>query len=256
MSFFLEKYYNKKYILDIRDYNISFKWSYFLKKIVSNSLLTVISSGGFKEWLPNDYEYLIDHNVIIQNERFNIGEANEKNIKIVNCGIIRSLNENLYLIKELKNETEIELEYHGESSISRILEKYVKENNIKNCKFYGYYKKKDENIFLLKSTFINIMQTNDFLSKYALPNRFYKAIILKKPIIATSDNYVGNLVEKYNLGIVINKLLITEGLEKELKEFMIKFNIDDFSKNCDKLYKIILEEKNNFEQRISECLNM
>ncbi len=256
MKSFLKKKYRKRYVLDIRDYSKVFKIPFFLKNLINNSLLTVISSGGFKKWLPKEYNYLIDHNIIITKENLEINNLEKNKIKIINCGIIRSFNENLYLIKKLKNKKNIELEYRGTSLISDRLEEYVKINKIRNCKFYGYYKKEDENIFLKNSTFINIMQTNDFLSKYALPNRFYKAILLKKPIIATSDNYVGDLVKKYNLGVIINKELLKEdkNLEKQIKSFIFEFNLDNFSKNCESLYKKIKKEKENFEQVILKLL--
>lgn len=257
MKSFLIKNYKKKYILDIRDYNRIFKYPFFLKRLVGNSLLTVISSNGFKKWLPKKYDYLIDHNIIFEKDSSDNSEVNNlknKNIKIVNCGVIRSFNENLYLIKKLKNKENINLEYRGESSISEKLKKYCKENEIKNCNFYGYYNKEDENKFLKTATFINVMQTNDFLSKYALPNRFYKALLLNKPIIATSDNYVGNLVEKYKLGIVIDESLLDDDLEKKIKEFLFKFHSNNFSIKCKNLLKKIKKEKKNFEHMILETL--
>ena len=253
MSNFFQKHYFKKYILDIRDYNIIFRNTFILKKLIKNSKYTVISSKGFKKWLPTNLKYIIDHNI---NEKevdtIFSNNLNTSKIKILNCGVIRSFEQNLYLIRTLKDSKNIEIEYRGESVISKRLKKFVEENKIKNVSFYGYYRKENENYYIEKSNFLNIMQTDDFLSRYALPNRFYKALLLKKIIIATSGNYVGNLVEKYNLGIVLNKNLSEKFLEDKIKEYLNNFNAESFNIRCNNILKKIYLEKNIFEKILKD----
>src|SRR5690606_29489304 len=60
----LEKY-KGKYILDIRDYfKENKKWYYNIQeKLILNSYNTVISSEGFKRFLP-EYNYTLAHNII------------------------------------------------------------------------------------------------------------------------------------------------------------------------------------------------
>lgn len=67
MSHSLNKQYHKKYVFDIRDYSPLCKIGYFrkrLERIIGNSAFTVISSSGFKRWLPkgDKYHYVIAHN--------------------------------------------------------------------------------------------------------------------------------------------------------------------------------------------------
>ena len=67
-AFFLKrlliKKYKNRYVFDIRDYSpvVPF-FKTLLKDLVEKSAFTVISSFGFKKWLPESDKYIIGHNV-------------------------------------------------------------------------------------------------------------------------------------------------------------------------------------------------
>ena len=68
LTFFLKNILQKKdlninILIDIRDYNKIINFN--IKKVIDNSYFTVISSPGYKEWLPNSGKYIINHNTQI-----------------------------------------------------------------------------------------------------------------------------------------------------------------------------------------------
>lgn len=256
---FLSKEYKNNYILDIRDYNSFFKLGKLFKKLIKDSKITVISSEGFKNWLPHNKDYIMNHNIEISyiEKQKKIQNTNvQKKIKILNAGVIRSFDENFYLIEKLKNNPKIDLEYRGESFIAKKLQKHCYQNKIINCNFLGAYQKKDELEFCYNTDMINIMQTNNFLSRDAMPNRFYTALIVKRPILATSGNLVGDLVERLNLGVVISKDLNEENLEEKILDFFMKFNQKEFEKKCEKLLEKILKDEKIFKEKITEFIKI
>ena len=61
ISNFLKKYYKNSYIFDYRDLSIEqnrFFTRYF-KRVLTNSFANIISSPGFKKYLPEEFYYLI-----------------------------------------------------------------------------------------------------------------------------------------------------------------------------------------------------
>lgn len=248
---FLLKNYKEKYFIDIRDYNKIFKFKFLIKNLLKYSKMNVISSEGFKEWLPNGEYYLNNNLELSFLEKTKIKEKNKTDIKkILNCGVIRSFDENMYLIKQLKNSQKLTLEYRGESKIANLLNLYVVEEKIKNVIFKAGYLKKEEFEFYLEADMINIMQTRDYLSKYAMPNRFYTALLAKKPILAIDENLVGKLVKEYELGVVLPIDLDENKLEDKIINYLESYDKKKFENTCDELLKKYLAEEKIFEERL------
>ena len=64
IPFFLRKKYKNKYIFDYRDLSIE-QNKFFMplfKLVLNNSFINVISSPGFKDYLPKGYNYILSHN--------------------------------------------------------------------------------------------------------------------------------------------------------------------------------------------------
>lgn len=65
LSWFLKKNYSGQYVLDIRDHTPLLRiplCNRLLKSVIDNSAYTVISSAGFKRWLPESDKYIVCHN--------------------------------------------------------------------------------------------------------------------------------------------------------------------------------------------------
>ena len=81
---FLKKKYKNLFIFDIRDYSPILKmFKNIINPVIKISYATVISSPGFKNWLPKNQNYLISHNYQFYEELLNDEVLNckrEKNI--------------------------------------------------------------------------------------------------------------------------------------------------------------------------------
>lgn len=87
-----------------------------MHKIIVNSKFTVISSPGYKKWLPRNYEYIIGHN--LRRKLLNIPMIipcffSNKVIKILTIGQIRNFSPNASLVEAVGNKSNILLEFVG-----------------------------------------------------------------------------------------------------------------------------------------------
>ena len=116
MKSFLQKRYVKRYVLDIRDRGSWFSlWKTRLQSLLASSGMNVISSPGFKEWLPNS-NYFLSHNIgwngikgIKLEKPIKFGEK----ITILSIGQIRFFDANKYVIDSLANRERYYLHYAG-----------------------------------------------------------------------------------------------------------------------------------------------
>lgn len=235
---FLKKEYNNNFILDYRDLSIDqlpiFK--IIFKKVLKISSLNVISSIGFKKYLPEE-NYLISHNIssdLLMNKRAETEENSLKSddINVLTIGSIRDYEANLEVVKALANKDNIKLYFVGKGDASSLLEKYTIEHNIENIFFHGFYKKEEEEHYIEKATFLNIYYPKIKSHSSALSNRFYNSLIYNRPMIVTSSSIQGDFVEQYNLGVSVDNC---NNLENKLRKFQLEFNEIQFNNSAGKL---------------------
>lgn len=260
VSFFLQRvlseYYKGKYIFDIRDYNKIIKFIN-VEKIIENSFATVISSGGYKNWLPSSKKLTLNHNINVYNttELKQVINQNqlEQNIKIGSIGAIRDYRVNIDFIENLKHIKQITLNYHGEGTINDDLQRYIKQNKIENVHITGRYRKEEEELLYAANNFINVLRYNDGINNYtALPNRLYNAVIYGKPLIAYKGTYLADVIKMYNLGIVISSF---DQLEDYLSEKIKKFNYEKYNTGRKEFIEAVLQENLIFRDKLIQFLN-
>lgn len=251
---FLKKYKNK-YIFDIRDYNRVNRF-YNLNKIIHNSAFTVLSSPGFKSWLPESEKYIINHNTNLK-EINNVSKNSFVNINKINIsyiGTLRDLEININLIKSLKNNYKFNLYYHGDGIINKQIEKYLKDNRINNVIVTGRYQKNEENRLYAESDLINVLIPNtDINSRTLLPNRLYNSVIFGKPLITYNGTYLAQLVTEYRLGLVINSF---DNLDKQIEHYLTNLNQDTYMNNRIKYLKKVINENKFFEKQLVNFIKM
>lgn len=257
---FLKKYYKGRYIFDYRDLSIEQKWYFkhpFLN-VLKNSFANVISSPGFKRCLPNGFEYLLSHNFDINavrntlngNIKVPILKQNEK-INVLTIGGIRDYSSNIEVVKALANKERIHLQFVGKGAAAGLIEDYTQSNEIKNIEFEGFYPKEKEAGYIQQASFLNIYYPRVITHDTALSNRFYNALIYRKPMIVTTDTTQGDYVEKYQLGL---SLETCDNLDTKLKNYLMTFDYDAFSKRCDELLFSFLEDYRIWENRVKMFL--
>lgn len=252
----LKTEYRNKFILDIRDYGKANMYIERLDSIIAYSNFTVISSAGYKKWLPSKYNYVISHNASFTDCEniegcIKLNLRNKQEIIISNIGVIRNYHENCKVIDSIKKSSKIKLKYIGKGVCEEDLKKYCESNNIHNVFFHGQYIKNEELEFYQKSDIINLIMPMDGMGyKTSMANRFYNACITRRPLIVGKGSYMAEVVTKYNLGITID--LDSDNLLDEITNYINDFDFDIFIKGCSDFLKGIKQEQQIFEEKVKE----
>ena len=83
-----------------------------------------------------------------------------------------------------------------------------------------------------------------------MPNRFYDALIYKKPLMVSPNTYPAKIVQKNNLGFVYDYL--KEDYADQLRDYINSFDEKNFCSSADRLLREIINEQNLFLQSIYE----
>ncbi len=256
LVFFLKshliKEYSNKYIIDIRDHNRIVKY-FNIEKLIDHSNFTVLSSPGYKEWLPKSNKYIINHNTRIESLdelRMVSFDSLSGNKLLVGCiGALSNYEINIDFINSLKNNKEIHLNYHGEGVINKDISLYLNENEIKNVSLTGRYTKEQEEDLYSKNNIINVLIYGGINNKTCLANRLYNAAIYGKPILAFDGTYLSEIVKKYSLGIVIESF---DNIEKELMEYVNNFKLESYENGRNLFFETVIKENKEFRDRLEK----
>lgn len=257
ISRFLEKYYKGRYIFDYRDLSIEQKW-YFKRpffRVLRNSYANVISSPGFRKCLPKGFDYLLSHNFNIDAVRSALNSSNQVpavtrgEINVLTIGGIRDYSSNIEVVKALANKENIRIQFVGKGPAAKMIEDFAVENHIDNIEFEGYYPKDKEAGYIRDASFLNIFYPRKLSHDTALSNRFYNAMIHRRPMLVTSNTTQGDYVEQYQLGL---SLMNCENLDMKMKSYLATLNLEDYAKRCDTLLKLFLEDYSTWEKKVSD----
>jgi len=263
LSIFLSPFLSRKkipYFVDIRDHTPMVKYfKRLLSFTLSNSEMNIISSNGFKKWLPTiQSEYHILNN--ISNNDLDcpcspIIDIN--NVRILTIGYLRNLFANKYIMQNLGNRDKYRLFFVGEGPSRSSLIDYAKKQNLENVSFFGHYLKHQEDGFYQQATFVNVFMEDDEASNTLLSNRFYKAIQNYRPMIARKYSFQSSIIKEFDLGVSVSK---DDSLEVEILNYLSSFDAKVFVENCNKCLlqfkqQNIITHKKIFEvvNNISDC---
>lgn len=248
---FLKKKYNKRYIFDYRDLSIEqnrvFRKPF--EKLLNNSYANFISSPGFLKCLPNNVDYNISHNFDISLVRECLSKQEmpsciAQKIDVLTIGGIRDFSSNAEIIAALCNVEDVSMRFIGKGPSAEKLKTYANNIGCKNILFEGYYPKEKEKEYIKDCTFMNIYYPHVVSHITALSNRFYNALIYKKPMIVSKGGIQGDFVEQYNLGIAIEDC---EDINIKLHSFQKHFSPITFTNNCNELLRSFLSDYDKFE---------
>ena len=255
---FLKSKFKYRYIYDIRDYSQILRipfFGYANNMLLSNSFMNVISSCGFNHWLPCNIEYTLCHNITIERLDNGISPMFTTDfsgiIRILTIGQIRDLESNTFVINQLSGNSSYELIFSGKGATLGYLAMLVNENGCSNVQFTGPYKKEEEDGIVENATFLNVCMDNNMISKYLLSNRLYLAARLKKPLISFNDCYQSEIIQKYNLGLVIQR---SDVLSEKIQEYIARFNSEEFVDGCNAFLKDVRLDFTIFNSRMDAFL--
>lgn len=256
ISSFLFRHYKKKYILDIRDECSLYEvMKLRLPILLKNAYCNVISSWGFKTWLPKT-DYIISHNIGFRwKEKMEMPTPvpffQHRLLNILTIGQIRHFEGNRILIDELANRDNIMMHFAGEGIDAPRLENYCKMYNIENVIFSGRYLKSDEIAYCKECDLVNILLPHTRVMQ-AMANRFYLAILNYKPVIVNMESIQAKYVKKYGLGVVWEQ---GTSLVKCIDEYIDNFDREDFNKGRRLFFHELMQDIENFETVVLELIN-
>ncbi|CCV65104.1 Putative sugar transferase, fragment [Paracholeplasma brassicae] len=117
----------------------------------------------------------------------------------------------------------------------------------------GKYDNEQKEKLIISSDIINSYYPGkDPVNHYALSNKFYDAIIYKKPLWANPDVYLGQIALENGIGLNVR---LSDNLAEELYTAYMGIDKMKFEANCDSLLKFILEDERYFYLKIKDFFN-
>ena len=256
----LLKKYKGNYILDIRDYSAILKLNFldnYVKKIISESAFTVISSEGFKDWLPKGKEcrYLITHNIgkeLIWASRPFRPVSPVSKCKLLTIGQIRDAMANKWVISELGHLSQYELIFAGFGLAVDELREFTENGGYGNVIFTGKYNKADEGEIVRNCDMINIFFMHGTNSDTLMSNRFYLSVLHRKPMIVREGTYQATIVKKFHIGVVVNN---SESLSNQIEKYWSSFDVDLYTKGCQAFLDLVLQDICQWEKKFLTAIS-
>jgi glycosyltransferase involved in cell wall biosynthesis len=106
---------------------------------------------------------------------------------------------------------------------------------------------------LINAVYANSATNLSFGDSTPIPNRLYDAIVFKCPLVASKGTYLAELIEKYQIGIVVNGF--DDDVEQQLIQYTINFNAEKFLNGCEELLSEVMFEEGQFIERVTSLLN-
>jgi hypothetical protein len=247
---FLKRNFRNKYIIDIRDYSPIFPFTKKkLARIFKDARMIYISSIGFLKWLPQNFNYVISHNVRLEalESKYQVNQIQNKNPLIISAfGSIRNYESNRKLIENLRLSNRYIIEFNG---LGFEPLKKIADQNCINVRFGGRYNKEEEKAIIERADIINILFPRTTVDYANLNNRFYHAIIHRKPVIVNDGSILAEYVGKYYLGLVLQS---DKDILKGIERWVNKFDINAFESGCRKMTDILIQDVKYFRNSLQE----
>lgn len=251
--------YRNKYIIDVRDYSIegSHILRYIEKMVINSSLLNVISSEGYKKFLPNNVKYLLVHNYSpipsLYLEEFHSRERKYSYpIRLSYIGLIRFQEQNKKIIDLFANDNRFVINFIGKNALELL--EYIESKKIRNVKLKDcfppektleYYKETD--------AILNVYGNNTPLLDYALSNKLYYAAALHIPILVSKNTFMEKKAVEGGFGFTLD--FDDEEIKDKLAIYMLNMDRDKFGKACDIFMKQVKQDNQVFSNEIRKNLS-
>lgn len=250
---FLKKYYAGRYSVDIRDFTQEDnKVYYFLEeKALKDASFRVISSNGFKAFLPN-LEYIICNNISGEYKKAEKKfDKKQDKITIGYVGTIGYKDNCEKLINLVKDDCRFEFHFFGnESGVSRIKD-YVASLNNDRIKWFGEYSPSQKSSIIEKVDLLfNVYGNDRALLKYALSNKLYDSMYHKKPLLVSPNTDMERETTPYSFSL---SLETTTNLD-ELYNWYNQIDSDSYNAFADEYLNNVLYENEEFKKRVVECI--
>lgn len=255
---YLEKYYKRNYIFDIRDYTYELFNLYFSieKKVINNSWFTTISSKGFESWLPK-HDYVLNHNITHCVES-SYRAKDLRSIRPLNfsfIGNLRVYDATYNMILALKDVDWIQQSFVGREIGGKHLEKIKDENQISNMKIEGAFLPEEKpsvykNVHFINSAYGSKDRIVKVVVDTAISNKLYDAATFRCPIVASKGTFLAEQVCKYGLGFAVD--YDAHDAETAFLEYLAHYDADTFEKNCNEFLRCVRQDEEVFKEKVMD----
>lgn len=246
------KQYKNNYLFDLRDLTCE-NHLFFRKKvarIIKNSTISVISSDGFRDVLP-DFDYVRAHNLSGENEQVASKQKQLGVIKVGYAGITRGDEFNQRLIRIFGGDNRFELVLMGDGIDSESVKKLA--NSYQNVKVQGKYQNQDKaNLYATCDMIIN-MNTGGFNGKRLTANKYYDGLLFALPQIARADEYTGALVSCKELGVALD--FLDENFADKVYEYYSNLDMTEFLQRATSELDRVKEQNQVFVDAVVDYLS-
>lgn len=252
LSRFLKKNFHGQYVLDIRDHTSMLRiplCNRLLKSVIENSAYTVISSAGFKRWLPESDKYIVCHNTSFDMIEYGLNNhaLDMIGVKILIIGQIAYLESQIALIDGLRNSNDFTLSFVGQGPASMPLQDYVEVNKLRNVTFAGRYQKKEERRIVQDYDFISIFLLHSLNADTCMANRFYLSAVMRKPMIVAKNSWQAEVAAEYGIGVIVED---AKSLPDELDAFKQNYNGKKYETGCREFLMTVKGDMNLWKSSI------
>ena len=250
----LKKY---RYCVDIRDYDKGMDTPVIQQmfcRAVKHAELVIISSGKFKEWLPQAQKVCVMHNTPNTVEEQSVCNSFAKDsISIAYFGGVGYLPQNIALVEALKNVSNMSLLYRGVYPESYNIRDYCSDHHITNVSFEGRYNDRDKAKLYEGVDIINAVYGNETkIVTTALPNKLYDCVYYKIPLMACSGTYLAEVVERYSLGFAVDPK--SDEILDIINRYVETFNREVFEAGCREYIAVVEREQKQTMDGIANFL--
>ena len=242
-----KKIFNKKYniifyIQDnfsyrFRNQFIKFFYNYTLKKNITESLFSIVISDSMKKFIiDNDKKNILLKRKLFVLRNYSVDKVleinNEKDIDIIYAGNHGKAQNLKYFLSSLVylKDMNLKIEFYGEGSEKKQLEKYCQEKNI-GVKFYPYLNRDKVLEKINKSKFALISLAPNMLN-YAFPSKILTYLSAGSMPLFLLDSNITEIswLKRNNIALVLpsnNKKEFVTELRLAIENYFLKYQFDN-----------------------------
>ena len=206
LSGFLAHRYRDRYLVDVRDYtyeDVKF-YAFLEKRALKHSAMNVISSPGFRKFLPQA-DFCLCHNVsplYREGKRRIFSKKRENPIVIGYVGSIAYKEQCMRFLHLVEKDERFCFHLYGSEGENNQISAYLEKNPCDRVKTFGAYKP-EEKIDILKKVDIlfNAYGSGHKLLDYALSNKLYDSFYMGLPLLTSPNTAMSEEAAEFSFDI-------------------------------------------------------
>ena len=249
----LKKHFDKRYILDIRDYTHENHPAYFMLECgaVRHSALNVISSPKFRTFLPKG-EYHVCHNITTpsRTEDFHF-QKTEGQIVIGYVGLIAYEDQCRRLMDLVHGDDRFAFHFYGTGPAEGTLRAYAETLHEPRIHFFGAYQPSEKREIIQKTDVLfNAYGNGTAAVRCLLANKLYDALYYHKPLLTSPNTFMAEMGEYLAFSSELSDKTATDQLWNWYQT-LEPTRVDAYASE---LYSALLEEQRNTNKTVKQVL--